>query len=120
MLVVRVRIAWTFAVIFLAVVSTPLAHSQAADPAMLVLEDKIPLGHVAGRIDHLAIDLGHRRLFVAELGNNTDGIIAMLGETGCRKRRGNSRRAARTWAMQQVLTTLTSSRASRTAPSTKC
>src|SRR5262245_8495752 len=32
---------------------------------------KIPLGDVSGRIDHLAIDLARRRLFVAELGNDT-------------------------------------------------
>jgi hypothetical protein len=36
----------------------------------LLLEGKIPLGSVAGRIDHMAIDLARRRLFVAELGNN--------------------------------------------------
>jgi YVTN family beta-propeller protein len=75
MFVVRVRIAWVFAVTFVALVSTPVGHSQAADPAVLELEDKIPLGNVAGRIDHLAIDLEHRRLFVAELGNNTVGVI---------------------------------------------
>jgi YVTN family beta-propeller protein len=39
------------------------------------LESKIPLGDVSGRIDHLAIDLSRRRLFVAELGNNTVGIV---------------------------------------------
>jgi DNA-binding beta-propeller fold protein YncE len=41
----------------------------------LVLETKIPLGDVKGRIDHLAVDLGHRRLFLAELGNNTVSVI---------------------------------------------
>jgi YVTN family beta-propeller protein len=39
------------------------------------LESKIPLGDVSGRIDHLAIDLPRRRLFVAELGNNTVGVV---------------------------------------------
>lgn len=43
--------------------------------APLALVGKIPLGAVNGRIDHLAFD-GHRqRLFVAELGNNTVGVI---------------------------------------------
>ena len=37
----------------------------------LVLETTIPLPNVAGRIDHLAVDLGRKRLFVAEVGNNT-------------------------------------------------
>lgn len=41
----------------------------------LTLESKIPLGDVAGRIDHLAVDLAHRRLFVVELGNNTVGVV---------------------------------------------
>jgi YVTN family beta-propeller protein len=33
------------------------------------------LGDVSGRIDHLAVDLQGRRLFVAELGNDTVGVI---------------------------------------------
>ncbi len=44
-------------------------------PAPLVLERTIPLGHVEGRIDHLAVDLKHGRLFVAELGNGTVDVI---------------------------------------------
>ena len=49
------------------------AASQAAEP--LVLEAKIPLGAVAGRIDHFAVDLARQRLFVAELGNNSVGVV---------------------------------------------
>ena len=41
----------------------------------LALEAKIPLGEVSGRIDHLGIDLPRRRLFVAELGNNSVGVV---------------------------------------------
>jgi len=48
---------------------------SAADPAPLVLEAKIPLGAVAGRIDHFAFDADRQVLFVAELGNNTVGIV---------------------------------------------
>jgi hypothetical protein len=44
-------------------------------PVPLVLEAKIPLGPVSGRIDHLAVDLKRQRLFVAELGNNSLGVI---------------------------------------------
>jgi len=36
--------------------------------APLILEAKIPLGQVSGRIDHLGIDVKRRRLLVAELG----------------------------------------------------
>lgn len=49
--------------------------TSAAERVPLVLEAKIPLGDVTGRIDHLAVDVAHRRLFVAELGNNTVGAI---------------------------------------------
>jgi YVTN family beta-propeller protein len=50
-------------------------RAEAADEPPLHLETKIPLGKVNGRIDHLAIDLGRRRLFVAELGNNSVGVV---------------------------------------------
>src|SRR5690242_5117718 len=70
-----VRITSAFAVISSALATAPVAHSQAEDRALLALEAKIPLGDVAGRIDHLAIDLQHRRLFVAELGNNSVGAV---------------------------------------------
>src|SRR4051794_40177245 len=46
-----------------------------AKPAPLVLEGKIALGAVSGRIDHLAVDLQRRRLFVAELGNDSIGVV---------------------------------------------
>ena len=49
------------------------AEEQAND--VLVLESKVPLGNVSGRIDHLAADVGRSRLFVAELGNGTVGIV---------------------------------------------
>jgi hypothetical protein len=40
----------------------------AAEQAPRILETTIPLGHVAGRIDLLAIDNVRRWLYVAELG----------------------------------------------------
>jgi len=49
--------------------------AQTANPVPLQLEAKIPLGEVRGRIDHMAIDLARQRLFVAELGNDTVGIV---------------------------------------------
>jgi YVTN family beta-propeller protein len=42
---------------------------------LLALEAKIPLGAVNGRLDHLAIDLKRQRLFVAELGNDSIGVV---------------------------------------------
>src|SRR5689334_19446403 len=51
------------------------AAPAAAAEAPLVLEAKIPLGEVGGRIDHLAVDVPRQRLLVAELGNNTLGVV---------------------------------------------
>jgi len=48
--------------------------AQTASPP-LILETKIPLGQVSGRIDHLGIDLKRQRLLVAELGNNSLGVV---------------------------------------------
>lgn len=47
--------------------------AQATDPvpSLLALERTIPLPGVSGRIDHMAVDLGRGRLFVAELGNGS-------------------------------------------------
>ena len=47
-------------------------------PAPLVLEAKIPLGSISGRIDHLAIDLKRKWLFVAELGNDSLGVVNLV------------------------------------------
>ncbi|MDG3439154.1 YncE family protein [Nitrospirillum amazonense] len=48
-----------------------LTGSAGAGDPPLVLEATIPLPDVGGRIDHMAVDLAHDRLFVAELGNGT-------------------------------------------------
>ncbi len=52
-----------------------IGSASAAEQAMLELEYKVPLGEVKGRIDHLALDVARRRLYVAELGNDTLGVI---------------------------------------------
>jgi YVTN family beta-propeller protein len=64
-------------VVALAAVSALASKEPAAQTAKppLTLETKIPLGGVAGRIDHMAIDLARNRLFVAELGNNSVGVV---------------------------------------------
>jgi hypothetical protein len=43
--------------------------------ASLTVDVKIPLGDIAGRIDHLAYDSARQRLYVAELGNDSVGIV---------------------------------------------
>ena len=45
----------------------------------LQLEEKIPLGAVRGRIDHMAIDLVRQRLFVADLGTNLVYEVPLSG-----------------------------------------
>jgi DNA-binding beta-propeller fold protein YncE len=56
-------------------VSLALACVPAIAAEPLQLEAKIPLGKVVGRIDHMAVDLAHHRLFVAELGNDSVGVV---------------------------------------------
>jgi hypothetical protein len=46
----------------------------------LALERKINLGKVSGRIDHMAIDLARKRLFVSELGNNSVAVIDLQSD----------------------------------------
>jgi hypothetical protein len=63
------------------------APRPAQGAAPLLLERTIPLPGVAGRIDHLAIDVDQGRLFVAELGNGSVEAIDLasgrsLGRVG--------------------------------------
>ncbi|UWU81559.1 hypothetical protein N2603_42775 [Bradyrhizobium huanghuaihaiense] len=55
-----------------------VARAQPADTSPLQFETKIVLGDVRGRIDHMAIDLKRQRLFVAELGNDSVGIVDLV------------------------------------------
>jgi hypothetical protein len=57
-----------------------------AGPSPLVVERAIPLEGVVGRIDHLAVDLQHRRIFVAELGNGSVDVIDL--DSGLSRRVG--------------------------------
>jgi hypothetical protein len=63
------------ALLVAAAIMLPIAAEAQTTGAPLELEAKIPLGPVTGRIDHLAIDLKRQRLFVAELGNDTIGVV---------------------------------------------
>src|SRR5262249_14206961 len=57
------------------VTATANGASAQSNDTTLRVEAKIPLGEVRGRIDHMAADIDRRRVFVAELGNNTVGIV---------------------------------------------
>jgi YVTN family beta-propeller protein len=52
-----------------------LLAAAAVQGEPLVMQAKIPLEGVRGRIDHLAYDARRQRLYVAELGNNSVGIV---------------------------------------------
>lgn len=67
--IVQLIVSW------LAIALVTAGSARATEP--LELEAKIPLGEVAGRIDHMAFDMARRRLFVAELGNDSVGVVDM-------------------------------------------
>jgi DNA-binding beta-propeller fold protein YncE len=50
------------------------ADVTAAEP-LLILQQTIPLDNVSGRIDHMAVDVAGKRLFVAELGNGSVDVV---------------------------------------------
>lgn len=50
-----------------------LTCAQAHDA--LIIDKTIPMPKVEGRIDHMAADVPHQRLFVAALGNNTVEVL---------------------------------------------
>jgi DNA-binding beta-propeller fold protein YncE len=56
-----------------------IASAAARAEEALSLEGKIALPGVAGRIDHMAVDLGRKRLLVAALGNGTLEIVDLAG-----------------------------------------
>jgi DNA-binding beta-propeller fold protein YncE len=66
-------------------VSAGAALAQGAPPAPLQLEAKIPLGNVRGRIDHMAADVARQRLFVAELGNDSLGVVDLAARKLARR-----------------------------------
>ncbi len=52
-----------------------VAGGRTQDRAPLRLVQTIPMPNVDGRIDHLAVDLAHKRLYVAALANNTLEVL---------------------------------------------
>ena len=65
----------------LAILAACHASAARGQGAPLVLERIIVLKDVAGRIDHLAVDVAHGRLFVAELGNGSLEAIDLKSGT---------------------------------------
>jgi hypothetical protein len=65
-----------------------LAACSFASASALRVEATIPLGEVAGRIDHLAVDVARKRLFIAELGNDSVAIVDIGGRTVLRTIKG--------------------------------
>ena len=76
-------------VVFLAMLLCMTGDGRATEaPAPLVLERTIALKGVTGRIDHLAVDVARKRLFVAELGNGTVDVIDLAVGTAIRRIEG--------------------------------
>ena len=70
-------VCFAIAVLLVGVVSECVDGAETKP--LLEREAIIPLEGVGGRIDHMAIDLGRRRLIVAELGNDTVDVIDIDG-----------------------------------------
>lgn len=64
------------------------APDSAASSAALRALEPIALPDVSGRIDHLAVDLAGRRLFVAALGNDTVEVLSVDGRVVLQTLRG--------------------------------
>jgi len=62
--------------------------AQTDETPVLQLEAKIPLGNVNGRIDHMAVDLTRQRLLVAELGNDSIGVVDLNSRSVIRRIEG--------------------------------
>ena len=73
-----------------ALVGEPVTAALAVDGRNppLVLDATIPLEGVAGRIDHMAVDLDKHRLVVAELGNNTVDVIDLKTQRAIHRIKG--------------------------------
>ena len=72
--------------ICVAVVSLSAVRAQPTQPLKQIATIALP--NVAGRIDHLAFDAQHRRLFVAALGNDTVEVVDAAGNAHLKSLRG--------------------------------
>jgi YVTN family beta-propeller protein len=69
------RIATAVLASLLMFADTAVSAQSADNNVPLQLEAKILLGDIRGRVDHMAVDLKRQRLFVAELGNDSVGVV---------------------------------------------
>lgn len=74
--------------LLLATAILAISSAAAESQAPLVLERVVVLKNVSGRIDHMAIDLARKRLFVAELGNGTLEVFDVAAGTVIRRIEG--------------------------------
>ncbi len=72
--IMRILILFFLGATTLPYIALPSA-AQTPEALLLNLEGKIALGDVRGRIDHMALDALRGRLFVAELENNSLGVV---------------------------------------------
>jgi DNA-binding beta-propeller fold protein YncE len=73
----------------IAILSSAVAFADTeAKPAPLVLESKISLGAIRGRVDHLAVDVARQRLLVAELEHDSIGVVDLKQHTLTRRLNG--------------------------------
>ncbi len=70
--------------LLLIALAAPIIIAQAQERTSLRLVQTIPLPNVKGRIDHLAVDLKGRRLFIAALGNDTVEVLDLHAGTHIR------------------------------------
>jgi hypothetical protein len=65
---------WSYLALTMTLLWTAEARTQSISPPLRLIQT-IPLPGIHGRMDHMAIDLKGRRLFVAALGNNTLEVL---------------------------------------------
>src|SRR5262249_48862484 len=69
------RLVRYYSLLLLLALTLLMSTTHAQEGAPLRLVQTIPLPHVEGRIDHMAVDLQGQRLFVAALGNDTLEVL---------------------------------------------
>ncbi len=75
--------AWLAALLCAALLcAAPASHGQTS---IIVAQRAIPLPGVEGRIDHLAIDLPRKRLFVSALGSNSLEVVDLVSSAVIRR-----------------------------------